>query len=176
MAVQDSVLFGCCLSVRPPNVRVSQSTPFGTALASISRAYYQRFAASSTVTPLETILPVVGSIPNSGVSGENESVGEKFCQPFTLSSQLIVSTRKQSGQPTLLACRRLNRSPGGQTLVFQSSRSRNCPFSSHPASKSLGAYAGVVCTVAPGIAPHSLVCRCAGAAWSPLNCRYNSPV
>jgi hypothetical protein len=114
MAVQDSVLFGCCLSVRPASVRVSQSTPFGTALASISRAYYQRFAASSTVTPLETILLVVGSIPNSGVSGENESVGEKFCQPFTLSSQLIVSTRKQSGQPTLLACRRLNRLQAGK--------------------------------------------------------------
>ena len=60
-------------------------------LASIFRAYYQQFAAFPTVTPFETILPVnVGSIRTRVSVGENESLSEKFCQPFTLSSGWLV--------------------------------------------------------------------------------------
>jgi hypothetical protein len=43
-------------------------------LASICRASYQRFAASPTVTPFETILPIAEVDPELGLSvGENES-------------------------------------------------------------------------------------------------------
>jgi hypothetical protein len=70
-------------------------------LTSICRAYYQRFAASPTVTLFETILPVRG-----GRSGTGVSIGEN--RPEALNKTTRRLKGRISGSGGLSAIRKLS--------------------------------------------------------------------